>query len=141
MARKNDLFAVLGSLLDPNKISYYPNYPGLEKCYKFGQHKIWAWSWPNVWMTLGLHVCEYDEWMNEWGMFHRSACIGWDPESSRASKGSFQLKPVIKGAKSLHDCFVQNHPLSAFIETERSHVRGQKKQKPKLCFATSQVSK
>ncbi len=36
------LFAVLGSLLDPNKIFYCPNYPGLEKCYKFGQHKILA---------------------------------------------------------------------------------------------------
>jgi hypothetical protein len=36
------LFAVLGSLLDPNKILCCSNYHGLEKCYKFGQHKILA---------------------------------------------------------------------------------------------------
>jgi hypothetical protein len=32
---KNDLFAVLVSLLDSNEILCSPNYPGLEKCYQF----------------------------------------------------------------------------------------------------------
>ncbi len=42
---------------------------GWRNATNFVQHKILAWTSPNVWTTLGillLHVCAYDEWMNEW---------------------------------------------------------------------------
>ncbi len=44
-----------------------------------------AWTWPNVWTTLGIlvHVCAYDEWMNEWmGM----ACFIEVPALSETQK-------------------------------------------------------
>jgi hypothetical protein len=116
-----------------------------------GSIKILAWTWPNMWTThlvyYLLRVCAYDEWMNEWawhGMFHRSVCIEWDPESSRASKRSFLVGTCHKGAKSLNDCLFRTTTTPLCIHWDRKKVMsGDRRSKAQslLCFATSQVSK